>query len=175
MTELYKVWNNLNPNSSILDEGTDVFFLRLTHDMRIGILKLYHTLERNTENQKKRLKIKLIPTEGKEVRKPTSQKLHYFKGITAVKNYQENLLSTVSSKFTQEKYNLAVLIKIPSVEKYYIISMKSIGELEGMVLLTKIFNLDTNEVIVRVEDIFSNKIEVPDIELKKEEIEEETG
>jgi hypothetical protein len=169
--ELYKIWVQLDENLTILDPGTEVFFVRMTHEQRVGTMKLYHVFERNSEKQKKRLKVKLIPSSTKELRKPTSLKTDYFKGIFFAKNFLDKLFTHIPAKFSEPPYDIAALIKIPYKDKYYIISLRSSEELLGFVYVLKWFHIPEDEVIIRVEDIFDNQIKIPSTDYFRESVE----
>lgn len=163
--QLYKVWVQNKENLSIMDDNTEIFYISITHYERVGIMKMYQIIERNSEYQKKRLKMKLIPSDSKEIKKPTSLKLDYFKGIFYVRSSEDmnrQLKDVISNKIKNEEYSLLILMKTPSKERYYIILLKTIEELNGIYYLIDWLLLD-KKIIIKIEDQYGNNVFDPEI------------
>ena len=171
--ELYKVWIQNNPSSTIYDLDVVIKFVTMNHFERVGIMKLYHVFERNFDDQKRRIKIKHIQANTSEIRKPTSTKIDYFRGIFPLNTKDTQVIDVrkyVPQKYLSPPYVLYALVKTPNREKYYVVALKSIDEVKGFQLLIHWLGMKEEEIIVRVENEFGKEIEFGEVEERLSEI-----
>lgn len=171
--ELYKVWIQNEPNSTIYDLNVKIKFVTMNHFERVGIMKLYHIFERNFDDQKRRIKIKHIQANALEIRKPTSTRIDYFRGIFPINSKDteiNDIRKYVPEKYLVPPYILYALIKTPNRDKYYVVTLKSIDEVKGFQLLIFWLDLKEDEIIVRVENEFGKEIEYGEMEERLSEI-----